>query len=116
MGFARYADDTLIWGDSYDAVCRAVNALEETASEMGVQRNFLKSEGISIVCPEDLPAEFKAKSAVSFVGYKIGPQIISMRESTLKRAKDWMSYLILLEPPPGAEERQIPDRSLGLRH
>jgi RNA-directed DNA polymerase len=24
VGFARYADDTLIWGDSYDIVCRAV--------------------------------------------------------------------------------------------
>jgi len=102
VGFARYADDTLIWGESYDIVCRAVNALEETASEMGVQLNFVKSEGISIVCPEDLPAEFKAKSSVSFVGYKIGPKIISMRESTLQGAKDWMSYLIysnLLQEP-----------------
>jgi RNA-directed DNA polymerase len=105
VGFARYADDTLIWGESYDIVCRAVNALEETASEMGVQLNFVKSEGISIVCPEGLPAEFKAKSAVSFVGYKIGASIISMRESTLKRAKDRMSYLIysnlLQEPKKG---------------
>lgn len=102
VGFARYADDTLIWGESYDIVCRAVNALEETASEMGVQLNFVKSEGISIVCPEGLPVEFKAKSAVSFVGYKIGSQIISIRESTLKRTKAWMSYLIysnLLQEP-----------------
>ncbi len=102
VGFARYADDTLIWGESYDIVCRAVNALEETASEMGVQLNFVKSEGISILCPADLPAEFKAKSAVSFVGYQIGSKIISMRESTLKRAKDRMSYLIysnLLQEP-----------------
>lgn len=94
VGFARYADDTLIWGESYDSVCRAVNALEETALEMGVQLNFVKSEGISIICPEGLPAEFKAKSSVSFVGYNIGSKIISMRGSTLKRAKDWMSYLI----------------------
>lgn len=72
---------------------------------MGVQLNFVKSEGISIVCPGDLPAEFKAKSAVSFVGYKIGSRIIGMRESTLRRAKDWMSYLIysnlLQEPKKG---------------
>lgn len=102
VGFARYADDTLIWGDSYDVVCRAVNALEETASEMGVQLNFVKSEGISIICPEDLPAEFKAKSAVSFVGYKIGSRIISIRERNLKDAKERMSYLIysnLLQEP-----------------
>jgi RNA-directed DNA polymerase len=105
VGFARYADDTLIWGESYDIVCRAVNALEETASEMGVQLNFVKSEGISILCPDDLAAEFKSKSWVSFVGYRIGPKIISMRESTLKRSMDRMSYLIysnlLQEPKKG---------------
>ena len=102
VGFARYADDTLIWGESYDVVCRAVNSLEETALEMGVQLNFVKSEGISIVCPPGLPAEFKSKSAVSFVGYQIGSGIIGMRESTLKRSKDRMSYLIysnLLQEP-----------------
>lgn len=102
VGFARYADDTLIWGESYDVVCRAVNALEETASEMGVQLNFVKSEGISLLCPADLPAEFKSKSSVSFFGYRIGSGIIGMRESTLERAKDWMSYLIysnLLQEP-----------------
>lgn len=102
VGFARYADDTLIWGESYDIVCRAVNALEDTASEMGVQLNFKKSEGISIVCPKGLPAEFKSKSAVSFVGYQIGSEIISMKEKTLEGAREWMSYLIysnLLQEP-----------------
>ncbi len=108
VGFARYADDTLIWGESYDIVCRAVNALEETAAEMGVQLNFVKSEGISIVCPEGLPAEFKAKSAVSFIGYKIGSQIISMRESTLRRAKDWMSYLIYSNLLQNPKKGQVP--------
>ncbi len=102
VGFARYADDTLIWGESYDIVCQAVNALEETASEMGVQLNFVKSEGISILCPEKLAAEFKSKSSVSFVGYKIGPTTISIRDSTLERSKRRMSYLIysnLLQEP-----------------
>lgn len=102
VGFARYADDTLIWGDSYDIVCSAVNALEETASEMGVQLNFVKSEGISILCPEDLPAEFKKKSSVSFIGYEIGSKIISMRKSTLEHSKSRISYLIysnLLQEP-----------------
>jgi RNA-directed DNA polymerase len=102
VGFARYADDTLIWGDSYDVVCRAANALEEAASEMGVQINFLKSEGISILCPEGDQAEFKSKSKVSFVGYDIGPNLISMRVRKVKEAKAWMSYLIfsnLLQEP-----------------
>jgi RNA-directed DNA polymerase len=105
VGFARYADDTLIWGESYDIVCRAVDALEETAYEMGVQLNFVKSEGISILCPENLAAEFKSESSVSFIGYRIGSKIISMRESNLKHTKDWISYLIysnlLQEPKKG---------------
>ena len=111
VGFARYADDTLIWGDSYDIVCRAVNALEETAAEMGVELNFNKSEGISILCPSGFPAEFKSKSSVSFIGYKIGPKLISFREQNLKDIQNWLSYLIysnlLQEPKRG---RIVPDR------
>jgi RNA-directed DNA polymerase len=111
VGFARYADDTLIWGDSYDIVCRAVNALEETAAEMGVELNFNKSEGISILCPEGLQAEFRAKSSVSFIGYKIGSNLISFRPENLKNSQDRLSYLIysnlLQEPKKGrlAQER-----------
>jgi RNA-directed DNA polymerase len=102
VGFARYADDTLIWGDSYDTVCLAVNALEQTAAEMGVELNFNKSEGISILCPKDLQAEFKAKTSVSFIGYKIAPNLISFRPETLKNSQDWLSFLIysnLLQEP-----------------
>jgi RNA-directed DNA polymerase len=113
VGFARYADDTLIWGDSYDIVCRAVNALEETAAEMGVELNFNKSEGISILCPEGVPAEFKAKSSVSFIGYNIGSNLISFRYDNLKKFQDWLSYLIysnlLQEPKKG----RIPNDRIG---
>ena len=67
--------------------------------------NFCRVRGISILCPEELAAEFKSKSSVSFVGYRIGSKIISIRESTLRRSKDWISYLIysnlLQEPKKG---------------
>lgn len=102
VGFARYADDTLIWGDGYDVVCRAVNALEETAHEMGVALNFNKSEGISILCPDDAPVEFKSKSSVCFIGYRIGPKLISFHPRNLKKSEDRLSYLIysnLLQEP-----------------
>ena len=105
VGFARYADDTLIWGDSYDTVCRAVNALEETAAEMGVQLNFNKSEGISILSPPGLQTEFKSKTSVSFIGYQIGCNLISFGARTLKESQRWLSYLIysnlLQEPKKG---------------
>lgn len=102
VGFARYADDTLIWADNYSKICEAVDALEEIGSEMGVELNFNKSEGISILCPENVPAEFKHKSSVSFIGYEISSDRISIRQSTLKRTKDHLSYLIysnLLQAP-----------------
>ena len=44
VGFARYADDTLIWGDSYNRICEAVEILTEEARTMGVNligRNHL---------------------------------------------------------------------------
>jgi len=102
VGFARYADDTLIWGESYDVVCRAVNALEETGAEMGVELNFNKSEGISILCQENALAEFRYKPAVSFIGYQIGAKQISFRPEKVKDVQRWLSYLIysnLLQDP-----------------
>lgn len=102
VGFARYADDTLIWADSYAKICDAVSSLEEIAADMGVEINFLKSEGISLLCPENLKAELQSKSSVSFIGYALGPTKISIRESSLKKAKRHLSYLIysnLLQAP-----------------
>jgi hypothetical protein len=97
VGFARYADDTLIWADSYSAICAAANALEEVAFDMGVQLNFLKSEGISILRATDVPPsvpEFKSKPSVDFIGYEISPDTISIRKSTLQRVKQHLSYLV----------------------
>jgi hypothetical protein len=94
VGFARYADDTLIWADSYAAICEAANSLEETASEMGVDINFLKSEGISILSPSGLRTEMNSKSSVDFVGYAISSDKISIRSDALAKTKKHLSYLI----------------------
>lgn len=94
VGFARYADDTLIWSDSYSDICRAVNALEEVGSDMGVELNFIKSDGISILCPENAPAEFRPKRSVGFLGYQISTETISIRDKNLDRIKKRLAYLI----------------------
>ena len=97
VGFARYADDTLIWADNYSAICLAANAIEEVAFDMGVQLNFFKSEGISILRAAEIPAgvaEFKSKPSVDFIGYEISPSMISIRKSKLMKVKQWLSYLI----------------------
>ena len=69
---------------------------------MGVELNFNKSEGISILCPDGSQAEFRSKAYVSFIGYKIGSSLIGFRPQTLKNSQDWLSYLVysnLLQEP-----------------
>ncbi len=102
VGFARYADDTLIWSHDYAKVCDAVDVLNDAASAIGAQLNFTKSEGISILAPGDAPVEFKAKTAVEFVGYSFSTAGISIRSSSIRKIKQRISHLIyrnLLEAP-----------------
>jgi len=102
VGFARYADDTLIWSDSYAEIGRAANALEEAASEMGVAFSFLKSKGITLLSPAGLKAEFAAQNAVDFLGYKISQDHLSIRHESITRIKSHISFLIyqnLLQEP-----------------
>jgi hypothetical protein len=102
VGFARFADDTLIWSDDYSLICRAADVLQEAAQDMGVDVNLGKSPGISILTPEEAKAEFKSKSEVEFLGYSISPDGIGIRQKNLGEIKEWIAYLIyvnLLEQP-----------------
>lgn len=111
VGFARFADDTLIWSDNYSMICEAATALEDGAREMGVEINFSKSPGISILAPRDAASEFKSKSSVDFIGYGISTDRISIRQRSVIRIKKWISYLIysnLLEAPK--RQRFVRDR------
>lgn len=114
VGFARYADDTLIWSDSYAEIGRAANALEEAAVEMGVSLNFLKSKGITLLSPADLRSELSAQSSVNFLGYKISQEYLSIRPESVRRIKSHISFLIyknlLQEPKRG---NFVSDRILG---
>ncbi|MNX67188.1 reverse transcriptase [compost metagenome] len=101
VGFVRYADDTLIWSPSYSAICEAVNALEEAATEMGVAINLRKSDGISILTESNSASEFKNKSSVSFIGYSINGNRISISDRSIAKAKKHISYLVysnLIQP------------------
>jgi hypothetical protein len=102
VGFARYADDTLIWSHDYARVCDAVDALNDSAAAIGAELNLRKSEGISILAPGTAPVEFKAKSSVEFVGYSFSAQGISIRSSSVQKIKQRISHLVycnLLEAP-----------------
>ncbi|MEU0620781.1 reverse transcriptase domain-containing protein [Streptomyces rubiginosohelvolus] len=106
VGFARYADDTLIWSNDYSLICKASDTLSGISQKIGAELNFRKSHGISIFTPEGTPVELKSKSRVEFVGYKFDSHGTGMRASAVARIKRRISYLIwvnLLEPLTSGE-------------
>lgn len=102
VGFARYADDTLIWSPDYARLCEAVDAVNDAASTIGADLNLRKSDGISILAPKEAPVEFKPKQYVDFVGYSFSPAGISIRSTSIEKIKRRVARLIytnLLEAP-----------------
>lgn len=103
VGFARYADDTLIWSHDYGRICAAAEALDEVAASIGANLNLSKSEGISLFGPVSAPKELAAKkSRIDFVGYSFSSAGTGIRPSTLERIRNRISYLVyknLLEEP-----------------
>ncbi|HTJ68772.1 MAG TPA: reverse transcriptase domain-containing protein [Actinospica sp.] len=94
VGFARYADDTLIWSNDYGRICEAVNTLTVLGDKIGAKINLKKSGGVSIFAPNDAPVEMKTKSSVEFVGYSFTHQTTGMRKSVAARIKKRISYII----------------------
>jgi RNA-directed DNA polymerase len=102
VGFVRYADDTLIWSTDYSELCHAVDALTESALEMGVELNFSKSEGISILLAPGEKPEFKGKTVTAFLGYSISKTGIGITNAAIRRIKRRLAYLVysnLLQAP-----------------
>ncbi len=102
VDFARYADDTVIWSDSYGEVCDAVRCLIEAAKQMDVEFNVKKSDGVRVIVDPGARAEFESGNHVEFVGYRVGFDSIGIRERTVRKIKEWLSYLIyanLLQQP-----------------
>lgn len=101
VDFARYADDTIIWSEDYSELCRAVDVLADAATQMGVDLNLQKSDGVSILVEKDATAEMKGITYVDFVGYRISSHSIGIRDKTVSKIKERISYLIyanLLQP------------------
>lgn len=98
--FARYADDTLVWSNSYDQVVRAYDAISHFGKLMGVPINFDKSEGITLIS-EKSGEEMRTKSHVRFLGYDISLKQVSVSAKSIPRIKERISYIIyenLLQP------------------
>ena len=102
VGFARYADDTLIWSDSYTKIVQAHEALDSFSAACGVLINEEKSDGIHLLSRNPEKSEIRSKSAVTFLGYSLAERSVSISEKHVARIKKKLSKLIycnLLQVP-----------------
>ncbi|WP_339558248.1 reverse transcriptase domain-containing protein [Comamonas sp. MYb396] len=99
--FARYADDTVVFSQSYESICRAYNAVDEFSRATRVPVNLRKSDGINLLSLPGAKNEISSKENFDFLGYSVGINKISAKEATVKRIKKQISYLLfrnLIQP------------------
>lgn len=115
VGFARYADDTLIWSPSYEKVSQAVEALHTASDQIGPEINVKKSPGISLlVLPESGEVEMRSLKAIDFLGHSVGLRKTSIRARSVDRIKRRILELVhnnLTREPIGGT--QNPARLVG---
>lgn len=109
VNFVRFADDTLIWSPSYEAVVKSSIELERAAKNIGAPISFTKSEGIRILSRDRAPkSEMRTTDAVKYLGHEIGLDKIRMREEAVKRIQNRVTQLIysnlLREPFQGTQK------------
>ena len=100
VGFSRYADDTLIWSESYAKVVAAYDAIRRHSDLMNVPINMKKSEGVSLITLGQ-GGEIGSKISVSYLGYSLSLRTISIKQSRVAKTKKKLSFLIyqnLLQP------------------
>lgn len=108
--FARYADDTVICTPSYEAACRAVDALIKFSKESGVPLNPSKSHGVHLLAPTGSGHEIRSKPSFDFLGYSISNDRLSIKEKSVLKIKKEVSYLLyknLIQPLKGPVLRGV---------
>lgn len=102
LRFARYADDTIIWSRDYSKICKSFDIISDFSKEAGIDINFKKSEGISLMVKEGLNSEmFKSKNHINFLGYKISLDNVAIKDASVNKIKKEISYLLyrnLIQP------------------
>jgi RNA-directed DNA polymerase len=99
--FARYADDTVIWSQSYTAICESFHIVNDFSRDAKIPINLKKSDGISLLAKDGLAAEIACKSSFDFLGYAVGIDRVSVRQETVQRIKKQITYLLyrnLIQP------------------
>ncbi|MCT1538768.1 MULTISPECIES: reverse transcriptase domain-containing protein [Lysinibacillus] len=94
LRFARYADDTIIWTNSYEKINKTFDIIDTFSKETGVEINLLKSDGISLLTKEGFPTELKAKEYLEFLGYRLSNNYVSIKEESVVKIKQHISYIL----------------------
>ncbi len=111
LKFARYADDTVIWSQSYQRICDAFTIINDFSVVTGIKINPKKSDGISLLTRPGLPAELaNTKISIDFLGYSISVDSVSIKKSSVQKIQQQISYLLyrnLLQPLRGKKLRGL---------
>jgi RNA-directed DNA polymerase len=94
VGFARYADDTLIWSANYSKVVEAFDKIENYGGLMGVPLNLDKSQGVHLLTTRGVEGEIQSKLSVDFLGHEISLEKIAIKAKHVERIKRKISFLI----------------------
>lgn len=98
--FGRYADDTLVWSNSYSKVVQAYDEIRRFSDLAGVPINPEKSAGIHLLT-KHAAGEIKTKESVEYLGYCLSQRAISMKAGRCERVKEriaFLAYQNLLQP------------------
>lgn len=101
VGFARYADDTLIWSRDYNQICQAANVMASFSETIGSQLNLKKSKGIRLLSAPGESSEISSVDRVDFLGYRLTRDSVGLKDSVVDRIKSRVDYIVwsnLLEP------------------
>ena len=86
--YARYCDDTLIISDSYHKIHKCTLIFNEHCFKSGSLINLKKSGGVKILVPKAAGRqEIVTSHEVDFLGYKLTPHSIGIREDTVNKFK-----------------------------
>lgn len=108
VGFARYADDSLVWSSQYSAIGLAAEAYYSHAEKMGVSIGSEKSEGIRLLTSIEGRFEIPHTGAAVFLSHRISMDGVGLSMSAVDRAKGRLGKLIydhlLREPIAGTQD------------
>jgi RNA-directed DNA polymerase len=90
--YARYADDVLVWSDSYSKVSDSYNIIHDHGRMMSVDINVQKSPGISLV--SSMGSEIRGKCDVAFLGYQLSPRKVSIGKKSVQKIKKKVALLV----------------------